>query len=61
MTRSFNQQFDQHGAWRRNFAHRLKWLARWLNENDLLNPAVAERLRELESQMRTSKVKVAFV
>lgn len=61
MSRSFNQQFDQHGAWRRNFAHRLKWLSRWLNENELLNQAVGERLRDLESQMRTSKVMVAFV
>ncbi len=61
LTRSFNQQFDQHGTWRRNFAHRLKWLSRWLHENDLLNQSVAERLRELESQMRSSKVMVAFV
>ena len=61
MTRSFNQQFDQHGAWRRNFAHRLKWLTGWLRENDLLDMAVGERLRELELQMRTSKVMVAFV
>ncbi|MBT2322896.1 dynamin family protein [Variovorax paradoxus] len=61
MTRSFNQQFDQHGAWRRNFAHRLKWLSHWLDENELLDQSVAERLRDLESQMRTSKVMVAFV
>ena len=61
LTRSFNQQFDQHGAWRRNFAHRLKWLSRWLEENELLDQSVAERLRDLESQMRTSKVMVAFV
>ena len=61
MTRSFNQQFDQHGAWRRNFAHRLKWLSRWLEENELLDQSVAERLRELETQMRSSKVMVAFV
>jgi hypothetical protein len=61
LTSSFNQQFDQHGAWRRNFAHRLKWLSRWLDENELLDQSVAERLRDLESQMRTSKVMVAFV
>jgi hypothetical protein len=61
LTDSFNQQFDKHGAWRRNFAHRLKWLSRWLNDNDLLNQSVAERLRDLESQLRTSKVMVAFV
>jgi hypothetical protein len=61
LTASFNQQFDQHGAWRRNFAHRLKWLSRWLDENELLNQSVAERLRDVESQLRTSKVMVAFV
>jgi hypothetical protein len=61
LTASFNQQFDQHGAWRRNFAHRLKWLSRWLDENDLLNQSVAERLQDVESQLRTSKVMVAFV
>ena len=61
MTASFNQQFDQHGAWRRNFAQRLKWLSHWLNENELLNQSVAERLRDVESQLRTSKVMVAFV
>jgi hypothetical protein len=58
---SFNQQFDQHGAWRRSFAKRLKWLSGWLDENELLDQAVAERLKELEAQMRTSKVMVAFV
>jgi len=61
LTRSFNQQFDQHGVWRRSFAKRLKWLSGWLAENELLDQAVAERLRELEAQMRTSKVMVAFV
>jgi hypothetical protein len=61
LSRSFNQQFDQHGVWRRKFAHRLKWLVTWLEENELLDAAVAERLRELEAQMRTSKVMVAFV
>jgi hypothetical protein len=61
LTPSFNQQFDQHGAWRRSFAKRLKWLSGWLDENELLDQAVAERLRELEAQMRTSKVMVAFV
>ncbi|HYP82039.1 dynamin family protein [Variovorax sp.] len=61
MTPSFNQQFDQHGTWRRNIAHRLKWLAGWLHENELLDAAVEDRLRELEAQLRTSKVMVAFV
>jgi hypothetical protein len=58
---SFNDQFDQHGAWRREFALRLKLLAEWLKENELLDSAVEERLRRLETQMRSDKVMVAFV
>ena len=61
MSRSFHQQFDQHGAWRRGFAQRLKWLASWLQQNELLNQAVADRLRELDVQLRASKLMVAFV
>jgi hypothetical protein len=58
---SFNEQFDQHGAWRREFALRLKLLAEWLKDHDLIDSAVEERLRRLESQMRSDKVMVAFV
>jgi hypothetical protein len=57
----FNEQFDQHGAWRREFALRLKLLAEWLKEHQLLEPAVEERLRRLEIQVRSDKVMVAFV
>jgi hypothetical protein len=58
---SFNEQFDQHGAWRREFALRLKLLSEWLKDQDLLDSAVEERLRRLEMQMRSDKVMVAFV
>jgi len=58
---SFNEQFDQHAAWRRDFALRLKLLAEWLRDHDLLDAAVEERLRRLETQMRSDKVMVAFV
>ncbi|HSW16964.1 MAG TPA: dynamin family protein [Ramlibacter sp.] len=61
MTPSFNEQLDQHGAWRREFASRLKTLADWLRGHDLLNAAVEERLRGLEAQVRADKVMVAFV
>jgi hypothetical protein len=27
---SFNQEFDEHGAWRKQFALRLKLLSEWL-------------------------------
>jgi hypothetical protein len=58
---SFNEQFDQHGAWRREFALRLKLLAEWMKDHELLDSAVEERLRRLEGQMRSDKVMVAFV
>jgi hypothetical protein len=61
MSMSFNEQFDQHGIWRREFALRLKLLAEWMKEHDLLDAAVEERLRRLESQVRSDKVMVAFV
>jgi hypothetical protein len=58
---SFNEQFDEHGAWRREFALRLKLLAQWLKDHELLDAAVEERLRRLEAQVRSEKVMVAFV
>jgi hypothetical protein len=58
---SFNEQFDQHGSWRREFALRLKLLSEWLKDHELLDSAVEERLRRLETQIRSDKVMVAFV
>lgn len=61
MATSFNEQFDQLGTWRREFALRLKLLAEWMKDHELLDPAVEERLRRLETQVRSDKVMVAFV
>jgi len=58
---SFNEQLDQHGAWRREFALRLKLLSEWMGDHDLLDTAVKERLKRLEDQVRSDKVMVAFV
>ncbi|MBK5204621.1 MAG: dynamin family protein [Polaromonas sp.] len=58
---SFNEKFDQHGVWRCEFALRLKRLAEWMKDHDLLDAAVEERLHRLESQVRSDKVMVAFV
>ena len=58
---SFSQNFDRHGAWRREFALRLKLLVDWLKDNGLLNAGVEERLKRLESRVRTDKLMVAFV
>lgn len=61
MATSFNEQFDQHGTWRRAFALRLKLLAEWMKDHELLDAAVQERLHRLETQVRADKVMLAFV
>ena len=61
MATTFNEQFDQHGAWRREFGLRLKLLAEWMKDHELLDAGVEERLRRLEMQVRADKVMVAFV
>ncbi len=61
MGTSFNEQFDEHGTWRREFALRLKLLSEWLRDHELLDAAVEERLHRLETQLRSDKVMVAFV
>ena len=58
---SFNEQFDQHGAWRRAFAHKLRQFGQWLAANELVDAAIEERLARLEEQVRSDKVVVAFV
>ena len=61
MATSFNEKFDQHGTWRREFALRLKLLAQWLKDQDMLDASVEDRLHRLEAQIRVDRVMVAFV
>ncbi|UCU98380.1 dynamin family protein [Acidovorax radicis] len=58
---SFNEQFDQHGMWRREFAQQIKRLGEWMSSHELMDAAVQERLHRLEEQVRSDKVMVAFV
>ena len=58
---SFNDQFEQHGQWRRLFAQQLKQLAQWMDAHELMDAAVQERLQRLEAQVRSDKIMVAFV
>ncbi len=58
---TFNDEFDQHGAWRRQFAQRLKHLSGWLDEHELVDDGVSARLDKLQDQVRADKVMVAFV
>jgi hypothetical protein len=58
---SFNQEFDEHGAWRKQFALRLKLLSEWLTDHDLLEAGVRERLDQLHGQVKNDQIMVAFV
>ena len=49
---SFNQELDDHGAWRKQFALRLKLMSEWLREHELLEAGVRERLDQLLAQVR---------
>lgn len=58
---SFNQSFDQHSRWRREFSRDLQRLAQWLTQHDLLDTVVAEQLEALRQRVQDDKVTVAFV
>ena len=58
---SFNEQFDQHGVWRREFAHQIHGLYEGLSDHEPMDAAVQERLNGIEAQVRSDKVMVAFV
>ena len=57
----FNEQFDRHGAWRREMGLRLKVLADWLKQEQLLDDGADESVRRVIEQLRSDKVMVAFV
>ena len=57
----FNEQFDKHGAWRREVGLRLKVLTDWLKEQQLLDDGADESVQRLIEQLRSDKVMVAFV
>ena len=61
MVAAFSEQFDRHGAWRREMGSRLKNLAAWLRQQRLLDDATDESLQRLVEQLRSDKVMVAFV
>ena len=61
MVTGFSEQFDRHGAWRREMGARLKDLAAWLKQHHLLDDGADEGLQRLTEQLRTDKVMVAFV
>jgi hypothetical protein len=58
---SFNQYLDEHGAWRKQFALRLKLLSEWLIDHDLMQPGLRERLDQLHAEVKNDKIMIAFV
>jgi len=58
---SFNDNFDQHSRWRRNFSNALQTLSDWLRDRDLLDPAIADHIESLRQRVLQDKVMVAFV
>lgn len=58
---SFNQDLDKYGAWRKQFALRLKLLSEWLIDHDLMQPGVRDRLEQLHAEVKNDKIMVAFV
>ena len=61
MNSPFSAKLDQHGAWRRQFGLRVKLLAQWLQDHDLHDDAVNERLSRLTEHVREDKIRIAFV
>ncbi len=57
----FNNSFDLHAKWRRSYAMRLQVLADWLRTHELVDDAVQDKLQQLEQQLRSDKLMVAFV
>ena len=60
MATSFNEQFDQHGNWRREFALRLKLLGEWMKDHDLLDAAVEDGDPDALSARRVPRSRCAY-
>lgn len=58
---TFNDNFDQHSRWRRDFSSDLQALSDWLRDRDLLDAAVADQVENLRQRVKEDKVMVAFV
>ena len=61
MPATFNAQWTEQTAWRREFSFLLKLLSRWLKDNGLMEPGVQTSIQRLAHRAQASKVMVAFV
>jgi len=58
---TFNTQWTEQTAWRRDFSFLLKLLSRWLKDNGLMEAGVQTSIQRLAHRAQASKVMVAFV
>jgi len=57
----FGAQLGEYSAWRRELAARLRELADWMRDQELLDDETEERSQNLQAKLRSDKVMVAFV
>ena len=60
-TTTFNEELDEHSAWRRQEVARLNELTDWLKSRDLLDASVSGRLQQAQEHLKSDKILVAFV
>jgi hypothetical protein len=58
---TFNAHWDAQDAWQREFSFLLRLFSRWLKDNALMDAAVQDRLKCLESRAQLSGAKLIFV
>ena len=58
---AFIQQFEQHNRWRQLRTQDLTRLGQWLDAHDLLDEGSRARLANLQAQLASDRVMVAFV
>ncbi|RZT95049.1 dynamin family protein [Rivibacter subsaxonicus] len=61
MTASFARSFDALGGWRSSLESRVREVARFLREHDLLDGPIADQLESLRARFSDDKLVVAFV
>jgi len=58
---AFNDRWTEYGAWKKEISFLLRLFSQWLKANALLDPPIEDRIKRLESKVRSDKMMVAFV
>lgn len=57
----FNTQFETHSNWRDEYARKLHDMADWLRHKGLMDVALQDSIKKIETQLRNDKIMMAFV